>query len=456
MIWELILLAELLQSAFLPLWVLSGPLPARGAPWVRRGMLAAVGLFSVLLWRQICAVPRGAGQMQVSAFVWVLQVLLLFWACMLLFGGTWQTRVPLCCVAISACTILTSLPWLLYSMLLGLDPAGSYTAVWEMLTAPWHYCFIFASYLLLAWGTRVLLTHYCAMFPRAGAIRRTFAVCGCVLTALLTLSSIATLHHVAHHNDVFLWRFFAQDCAVLCLILLGFAILLDALEKHQLRMDMLRLEEEKERQSQQYNRRLDAEESIFALQHDLRKHMRVLRADLQDGRTADALAYLSLLADEQDRVLTLMPYTGNRAADLLLSEAAQRCRAANVLFHVQGTLPDPPPLADNDIICLLGNLLDNAVKAAAEVPDGSIELSLCRRAGQLLIRCSNSSPAPPPHVARQPGPHPHGYGLRIMEQLVAAHGGIFEHHWAAGRYQLSILLPLPEAAPAVFSDGRTE
>lgn len=343
MTWNLIFLAEMLQSAFLPFYIFDGPLTLRAPNWLRTLTLFCIGVLTVGLWRQLCSVASGPLQIRLSALSWLVLFFLLCGTAMFLYGGDWRMRLMICCTAVASSNLMTTLPWLFYGMLMRLPPPASYRSVWDMLRSPWDYPLIFFSYLAMAWALRRLLCRHYDLFIRQGRAHWAALACGISAVALCLGVSACSFWQVIRGDGRVFWLLFGPDAAVMLAIAIGLAVVANDQEKRALREEMEQLEQEQERQDRRYRERLASEEELYALQHDLRKHVRILRADLAEGRPDEAAAYLEELAEDYDHILTLMPVTGNRVADLLLGDAAHRCHAAGCTFAAQGKIPPALP-----------------------------------------------------------------------------------------------------------------
>lgn len=120
---------------------------------------------------------------------------------------------------------------------------------------------------------------------------------------------------------------------------------------------------------------------------------------------------------------------------------------------------DPPHL--RRLLTIVGNLLDNAIDAAAGGPRPAggreVELSLIEAVDQVMVRVADSGPGIPPGAAEMifedgwstrpdRGTARRGLGLALVHRLAQRHGGTITVSEGPGAV-FTVVLPLPDAAP---------
>jgi sensor histidine kinase regulating citrate/malate metabolism len=117
-------------------------------------------------------------------------------------------------------------------------------------------------------------------------------------------------------------------------------------------------------------------------------------------------------------------------------------------------------LAVQDLVAILGNLLDNAIDAAAEAPPPKlVELSVVSAGGALEIMVEDSGPGIDPAAVedvfrhgfstKTPGPFGRGLGLALVRQAVQRLGGSMTITSPAGAL---FRVTLPVAATPVTTE----
>lgn len=167
--------------------------------------------------------------------------------------------------------------------------------------------------------------------------------------------------------------------------------------------------------------------------HDFQNHLLTIQALNESGDREGADHYIK---DLNESILKnqLAAKTGCTPVDLLLYKKQQLAREleTSLRLTIQCRLGDMK-FAAYDLCSVLGNLLDNALEACAELPlDGrSVELELKQQQGMLLISCKN------PYVGEREGSNGkfastkeeksgHGIGLSSVRQVCKKYQGTME------------------------------
>lgn len=182
--------------------------------------------------------------------------------------------------------------------------------------------------------------------------------------------------------------------AVILLVFLVYAIAFYlshlAHERNQLQLKSLRMEQQIALQNEQYQRIHDSIEINRRLRHDLMHHMRTLYGYLQTGETGQAEAYLSDYLSKAERY-EIRKLCHDPVVNMVVSHYIDMAAQQAIRFTTRLDLPDHLNIAAPDLSVLLGNLLENAITAAAKAEGDSrfIRFHMLCSGSMLAVTCDN-------------------------------------------------------------------
>ncbi len=383
------------------IWPVYQALGLYGAGWALLERLCYYGIFLALIWIQgkMCALPRKALWPALGAGLLVCLSVLL---------------QPLFRVESAA-------PLWAYSQALG---------AYKWLVALW----------LLATGLWAL--------RRRVAYSRTLLVAGCMFACTLVMDQLLPLH------EPVLLGWFVENIGWVLILLFTGVLWHDAVRVYRERAQLqarqvlaeaqLNARAEQARLQQQYVRRTQKQ------LHESRNRLTLIRHYLDSGQLAQLNAYLEEITPAIGAG-GAGEYTGHSLTDAILS--VQLAQAAALDIYVQydfDQLPDCLPLKDEDLTSLLMNLLDNALEACARLADSAdrwLVLSLGWQPGRLSLECANAAPPPAAGRSSKGDRLAHGYGLEVVEELVAKYNGTMEIDQQTDSYAVEVGLCLTGEEP---------
>lgn len=179
------------------------------------------------------------------------------------------------------------------------------------------------------------------------------------------------------------------------------------------------------------------------LYHDMHGHFALLAHYLEIGAIPEAKRYLARLTESAAGSITR--YTGIDAIDYILSQKLDAARAQSIRVTVNAEYPRDYPIDPVDLCTILTNLLDNAIRAAADAPDGTLDLSLRRFRQTILLRITNSATQPPRRAGTRllttkgDSAH-HGWGLASVQSACEKYSGTLETSYHDGHFTARVLL----------------
>ncbi|MFY9712402.1 MAG: ATP-binding protein [Microbacterium sp.] len=178
-------------------------------------------------------------------------------------------------------------------------------------------------------------------------------------------------------------------------------------------------------------------EALRAQTHEHGNRMHTAVALLELGRTEEAIEILTETSRQSQSLVDQVTARrhGDPAVGALLLGKASQAKERGIDWRAR-IAPDAPrsSLSTVDSVSVLGNLIDNAMDAAAEASDRWVEVSLTRTdEGELLIGVSDSGSGVPDGLREQifahgystkpSGSQGRGVGLALVRSVVAEAGG---------------------------------
>lgn len=183
-----------------------------------------------------------------------------------------------------------------------------------------------------------------------------------------------------------------------------------------------------------------------AARHDLRQHWAALGGMLEAGDASGALAYVRRAANSR-AVDEPLRWCANPAANAVLAYYLEKAHELGARTDVRVQLPERLPQPTTDVVVVLGNLLENATLALADVPAGTRTLSVraqLRGDGWLVVAVDNACATPVLRLpdgtfrsTRHEGP---ALGVESVRMTAEASGGEARFECAGGTFRASVLL----------------
>jgi two-component system, CitB family, sensor kinase len=203
----------------------------------------------------------------------------------------------------------------------------------------------------------------------------------------------------------------------------------------------------------------DLAAALRAQSHEFANRMQALVGLIELGRPDDAVRLGTMEAEAVQRLSDqILDEVGDPSLTALLLAKAAVAGQRGVEIRVRAHNPGTVRLPAEDLLTIVGNLMDNSLDAAQGRPNGRVELELRADVGALQITVRDNGPGIPPEVIDavfQPGwttkpsdqPGGRGLGLALARQAAARLGGtISAHNCSDGG--ASFLVSLPVIAPA--------
>ena len=181
--------------------------------------------------------------------------------------------------------------------------------------------------------------------------------------------------------------------------------------------------------------------------HDFKNQLQVVHGLIELEDHAEAGRYIESVYDDIQKVSSVLR-TGIPAVNALIAAKMSDCESRGIglkvdIYSAWNELP-----MEGYVVCrVMGNLLDNAIEAVADVPGAQIRLELSKALNDFTFYVENNGPEIPPQVrarifergftTKRTG---NGMGLAIVQELLDECGGsvIVESREGATRFACRI------------------
>ena len=202
--------------------------------------------------------------------------------------------------------------------------------------------------------------------------------------------------------------------------------------------------EKKRFEENRYNDANAIWENVRKVQHDIKQHLTVINGYLSEDKTKECREYISTLLPNIERMGNLIK-SDNRILDYLIN--SKLCALENTQVVISGSVGDLSDIADGDLACLMGNILDNAIEGTQTAEEKRIELHFMKQNSNRIIICKNTvaksvlAENSSLKSTKQTG-DAHGYGTKIVAEIVAKYHGMIDYYEEFDLFGVQIILPV--------------
>lgn len=193
-----------------------------------------------------------------------------------------------------------------------------------------------------------------------------------------------------------------------------------------LRYRVSEMEKEMEVQLQYYDALADKFTEIREYRHDINNLVSVAESLINENSPEYSKNFIGDMKAKAES-MAIPFFCGNKIVNAVLWKKRQEAERLGVSFTVGIERGEAFPLDNTDVCSLFANLIDNAIRGAAEVGDGSVTVTAGRQHGMLVIHITNSVSRDLPETTRPKTTKrgDHGYGLEIVDKIARKYNGTF-------------------------------
>lgn len=240
----------------------------------------------------------------------------------------------------------------------------------------------------------------------------------------------------------------AVSAGMICLNLIIFYIC-DELAGAYLKLkESALVEQQLESYSNQLNVVMRSEEKVRGLQHDLKNHLSEILMMAEGHRIQDIKAYVrdmqQDMTNEKEHISS-----GNANVDSLLNLKLEQAKSELVDVRCRVSVPQGLEIQTFDWNIILGNLMDNAIRAARESDEKLLHIKINYQRGMLFIGIKNSykgelNRAGDTYLSTKEETadelQVHGLGIRNVNRIVEKYDGNMEISDTDGVFDVRILM----------------
>ena len=234
-----------------------------------------------------------------------------------------------------------------------------------------------------------------------------------------------------------------EGCGGICINLLIFFIYHRMAQEYEERIKKEHMEEQVRMYQNQLELMQVSQEKVRSLRHDMRNHLQVLYGMEEKGQHEKILQFLEdmqiSLENPKQHIVS-----GNDEIDTILNYNWDKAEQLGVKMDCKVSISKGLSIPAYDSSVLLGNLLGNAIEAAARTKDGYVSVRILTEKNVLALQVKNSYDG----VLKKRGEQfistkeekGHGLGLRNVRELVEKRQGSFQIDYDEKEFRVEVVI----------------
>lgn len=185
-------------------------------------------------------------------------------------------------------------------------------------------------------------------------------------------------------------------------------------------------------------------DTVRALRHDLKNHLLCILSMAEERDVEGIEQYTRQLLQQQNTVNKLIMFSGNKVLDAIINSKSAAAERAGVRLSAVITTP-LAGISPEDITIILGNALDNAIRAAKDSQRKVVDIHIQPQGAYSSIVIANDIAHPvlsdnPALRTTKNIRYRHGFGIQNMRQAVERNQGLIRFYEQNDRFICDILL----------------
>lgn len=185
-------------------------------------------------------------------------------------------------------------------------------------------------------------------------------------------------------------------------------------------------------------------DTVRALRHDLKNHLLCILSMAEERDVEGIKQYTGQLLQQQNTVNKLIMFSGSKVLDAIINSKSAAAERAGVRLSAIITTP-LAGISPEDITIILGNALDNAIRAAKDSQRKVVDIHIQPQGAYSSIVIANDIAHPvlsdnPALRTTKNIRYRHGFGIQNMRQAVERNQGLIRFYKQNDRFICDILL----------------
>ena len=185
-------------------------------------------------------------------------------------------------------------------------------------------------------------------------------------------------------------------------------------------------------------------DTVRALRHDLKNHLLCILSMAEVRDVEGIKQYTGQLLQQQNTVNKLIMFSGSKVLDAIINSKSAAAERAGVRLSAIITTP-LAGISPEDITIILGNALDNAIRAAKDSQRKVVDIHIQPQGAYSSIVIANDIAHPvlsdnPALRTTKNIRYRHGFGIQNMRQAVERNQGLIRFYEQNDRFICDILL----------------
>ena len=249
-----------------------------------------------------------------------------------------------------------------------------------------------------------------------------------------------TFYFICHTTDIstFHGKMIAVSTILLLLLNLLIWFFFSLTQKRNEEFTELQLSLMKENDMAEYYKMLSTQnENKRILIHDIRNNLYTISNLARQNQTTEIVDYIDKLVQTSGlQSSDSLQICRNTTLNAILCRYKEECKKQNISFILDSLDNSLDFMVTNDLTALFCNLLDNAVDAAACVPDSFIKLSIFKQENTpfVILSLQNSCSQNPIDAFGKLPSHKkdasrHGFGMKSVQRTIDNYGGEMDFYY---------------------------